>query len=457
MKRIQKSHLLMISSLLLLLLLIFLWIGKLYNNEKNGIKKNCETQLQLDYTSLIKKNTKPFNTSPPEPIFIYVPEIGNYLTPDSIASLKATDNFESIVDSISKENRRKKDWAEAFIKSLNANDYVNVYLQENKIKALFTNLKTYVNKEYGTSVSVFSLEASSQFNEDSSLIVAKIMNSLEFKKYWAVMPNFRRVIFYRLLRQILFSALVFISTCITFLFVIKARKKQEQLAVLKSDFMNNITHELKTPISTLTVALEALSNTDTPLNNSSAKEYIDMSKKELNRLTALVDSTLKINVLENDEFKLALEPICLKLLLDKVLQTMNLTKTENNCNFLYNTYGNNFNIKGHHLHLTSVLHNLIENAIKYNKSPLTVKILLEEKEAQIKLTIEDDGIGIPTEYQNKVFDKFFRVPKGDVYTQGSGLGLYYVKGIIEKHHGTITVQSKLHKGTAFYLTLPKHH
>ena len=231
--------------------------------------------------------------------------------------------------------------------------------------------------------------------------------------------------------------------------------KQHRLAALKNEFISNITHELKTPIATVGVAIEALKNFNAADNPQRTKEYLDISHNELQRLSLLVDKVLKLSMFEKQEVELKYETLNLKAVIDEVTDSLKLQFEKHQASVIVNQAGNVM-LQGDKLHLLSVVFNLLDNALKYSKEKPVIKIDLQEKDDTILLTITDNGIGIPKGYKDKVFGKFFRIPHGDTHNaKGYGLGLSYVAQVIQKHKGTIVVESQPGIGTTFTITLPK--
>ena len=224
---------------------------------------------------------------------------------------------------------------------------------------------------------------------------------------------------------------------------------------MKDEFISNITHELKTPIATVTVAVEALRNFGGIQSAERTKEYLDISAAELQRLSLLVDKVLKLSVFENKEIELKKEWFDCKQLVEDVINTMKLQFEKTNARVRFETEGENFKIEADKLHITSVIYNLLDNALKYSKEDPQIDVCLQSKAEHIELSVKDNGIGIAGEYKEKIFDKFFRVPSGDHHnTKGYGLGLSYVSHIAKRHQGSITVESELGKGSKFTVYFP---
>lgn len=254
---------------------------------------------------------------------------------------------------------------------------------------------------------------------------------------------------------ILFSLLLVGVTFFSFLLLYRNWKKQKRLTDIKNEFISNITHELKTPIATVGVAMEALSNFNALNNPERAKEYIDISKQELSRLSLLVDKVLKLSMFENKEIELQKSPVDLREITQEVIGSMRLQIEKRKAVCQLEVTGNPI-VKGDRMHLLSVVYNLLDNALKYGSDKPVVQVSIRAIDQSVQLQVTDNGIGIPSEYTGKIFDKFFRVPHGDTHTaKGYGLGLSYVWQVVQKHGGTIEVFSKPEQGTTFTISLPK--
>jgi two-component system phosphate regulon sensor histidine kinase PhoR len=256
---------------------------------------------------------------------------------------------------------------------------------------------------------------------------------------------------------ILFSIFLVGVSILSFLLLYRNLLRQQRLAEIKNEFISNITHELKTPIATVGVAIEALKNFNAIHDPQRTKEYLDISSNELQRLSLLVDKVLKLSMFEKKEIDLKYESLDLKDVVNEVVNSMRLQIEKYHAKVSVSEEGD-VHMQGDRLHLLSVVFNLLDNALKYSKGEPSIHIELKEKEQNIEMSIADNGIGISPEYRNKVFEKFFRVPTGNTHNaKGYGLGLSYVAYVIQKHKGEITVESKEGIGTKFIITLPKDH
>jgi two-component system, OmpR family, phosphate regulon sensor histidine kinase PhoR len=261
--------------------------------------------------------------------------------------------------------------------------------------------------------------------------------------------------FDKLKLPILFSILLVGITMASFVLLYRNMMKQKRLADLKNEFISNITHELKTPIATVGVAIEALKNFNAIDDPRRTKEYLDISQNELQRLNLLVDKVLKLSMFEKKEVELKQEDINLEDIVNEVVTSMRLQIEKYRAQVTVSHTGNTM-MKGDKLHLLSVVFNLLDNALKYSKENPVIHISMEGQDNAVVLKVEDNGIGISPAYKNKVFEKFFRVPHGDTHNaKGYGLGLSYAAQVIGKHKGTITVDSVPGNSATFTITLPR--
>jgi two-component system, OmpR family, phosphate regulon sensor histidine kinase PhoR len=259
----------------------------------------------------------------------------------------------------------------------------------------------------------------------------------------------------KITQPILFSIFLLGVTILCFVLLYRNLLAQQRLTIIKNDFISNITHELKTPIATVSVAIEALKNFNALDDPKKAKEYLEISGNELQRLGLLVDKVLKLSMFENKEIALQKAPFDLVQLIEDVMASMKLQFDNVQAICTLETTGSNFIIEADKLHLTSVIYNLLDNALKYSNEYPEIKVQVIDQAKYLELRVTDKGIGIAPEYKRKIFDQFFRVPSGNRHnTKGYGLGLSYVNHIVRSHQGFIEVASELGKGSMFIVKLP---
>jgi two-component system, OmpR family, phosphate regulon sensor histidine kinase PhoR len=259
----------------------------------------------------------------------------------------------------------------------------------------------------------------------------------------------------RISPQILFSVFLTALTCLSFWLLYRSIRAQQRLAELKNDFISNMTHELKTPVTTVGVAIEALKNFNGIENRELTQEYLTIAQNELDRLSLLTDKILKTAIFENKGVDFQPESVDLEKIIEQVISSMKLLFEKNKAIVSVEKTGSDFKLQGSTVHLTNVVYNLLDNALKYSRENPEIKIKLKESGDKIILSVQDNGIGISSEHKKKIFEKFFRVPTGDVHnSKGYGLGLSYVDSVIKVHKGTIAVESEVDKGSTFIINLP---
>jgi two-component system phosphate regulon sensor histidine kinase PhoR len=254
---------------------------------------------------------------------------------------------------------------------------------------------------------------------------------------------------------ILFSVFLVGFTFLSFSLLYGNLLRQRRLADIKNEFISNITHELKTPIATVSVAIEALRSFNASIDPQRSKEYLDISANELQRLSLLVDKVLKLSMFEKKEIDLKYERLDMKELVEEVTSSMRLQFEKKGAQVTKQAEGDT-HLEGDRLHLVSVIFNLLDNALKYSTDNALIHLTIKGLPNKVQLIIADSGIGIPAEYQGRIFEKFFRVPTGNLHNaKGYGLGLSYVSHVINRHHGNIRVESQEGDGSKFYITLPR--
>jgi two-component system phosphate regulon sensor histidine kinase PhoR len=260
----------------------------------------------------------------------------------------------------------------------------------------------------------------------------------------------------KIAQPILFSILLLGVTILTFVLLYRNMIRQQRLAALKNEFISNITHELKTPIATVSVAIEALKNFNAIQDPQRTKEYLDISANELLRLSLLVDKVLKLSMFEKKEVDLKYEPLELRQLVTEVLNSLKL-QIEKYRAVIQTNFDDAGAMEGDRLHLLSVIFNLVDNALKYGNEKPEIGISIHSDSEAVVLEVNDNGIGIAAEFKEKVFEKFFRVPHGDTHNaKGYGLGLSYAAEVVRKHGGKIEIDSKPGEGSRFTVRLPKN-
>jgi len=254
------------------------------------------------------------------------------------------------------------------------------------------------------------------------------------------------------------SAILMLLIMLLFSFSINTIYRQKKLSEIKNDFINNMTHELKTPIATISLACEALSDPDMRTGEKAITNYVGMIRDENKRLGVLVENVLRTSIFEQGQMKLKVLQFDIHQVVLQVISNIEIQVKARNGQIVTRFYAKNSVVKGDQLHITNVVYNLIDNAMKYSEGSPMVEIETRDEAGAIAISFKDHGIGISKENQRKIFDKLYRVPTGNIHNvKGFGLGLSYVKGVLEKHGGTVDVESEIKKGSTFTIHIPIEH
>jgi len=262
--------------------------------------------------------------------------------------------------------------------------------------------------------------------------------------------NWEQIILQRMAMVLILSILSMVILISLFVIAIRALIKQKKVSDVKTDFINNITHELKTPLTTLSVSTKLLERKEVQENEAIMNSVIETISRQNIRLQNIVDQVMS-NSLGFEEIELQKEKVKPNSLVKTILDDFHLAYPNVEIQSELSTL--EFNLLLDKFHLTTAITNVLENAVKYGCQNITIKT--EIKKDQFTISIQDDGIGIPKNKQSLLFEKFYRVEQGNVHNvKGLGLGLYYVDQIIKAHKGSIQVVSDLGKGALFTISIP---
>ncbi|TAF51558.1 MAG: sensor histidine kinase [Sphingobacteriia bacterium] len=260
------------------------------------------------------------------------------------------------------------------------------------------------------------------------------------------------------LRWFLVGAIVFLLIILAAFYVtVRTLINQKNLSKIKSDFINNMTHEFKTPLATISLAVDALKNEKVLSNREKTNYFRDIIKEENNRMNRHVETILQAATMEKQELKLNLQPLALHDLVQQVLDAYQLQLQEKNAQVVLQLNARQDRILADEVHFGNLVSNLVDNALKYSPDGLHLTLTTHATANNIVLRVQDNGIGMSKESVKRVFEKFFRAHTGNVHNvKGFGLGLSYVKTVIDAHKGRIKCESTLGKGTSFLVEMPLH-
>ncbi len=253
---------------------------------------------------------------------------------------------------------------------------------------------------------------------------------------------------------IAFTLLVFLAV-LFFIYTIYIILQQKQLSELQRDFINNMTHEFKTPIATINISTDVFLQSPLIRNDPRLSRYATIIKEQIMRLNVQVEKVLQLAKLEREHLELNLEEVDVAELIKGLQPSLEL-KTEEKKGVLHlNLQTDHAWVQADRLHLTNVLHNLVDNGVKYSKSPPNIEVSLSLVNSHVELAVKDQGIGIAPEHQKHIFKKFYRVPTGNVHNvKGFGLGLYYVHTICREHRWKLHLDSEPGRGTTVSIHMP---
>lgn len=252
---------------------------------------------------------------------------------------------------------------------------------------------------------------------------------------------------------ILSSVAIVLLLSVVLLYLVRTMFRQKTLEEMRRDFTHNITHELKTPISVAVTATDALRNFSADANPERRSRYLEIVEAQLTQLSTMVEHILSVSV-EGREYKYNPTNLHIQDIINGVVQGagMNVGKEPK----FHIDCTSNITVLADEFHIKNLLATVIDNAVKYAEEPV-VNISVSEENGSVTIDVEDNGCGIAKEHLSHIFEKFYRVPTGDVHTvRGYGLGLYYAKQVVQLHKGTISIKSSVGKGTTVTIKLPKN-
>lgn len=270
-----------------------------------------------------------------------------------------------------------------------------------------------------------------------------------------IVPNFKTIVFRQMKWMIIGSVFFTLMIISAFSVTVYALIRQKKLSEIKNDFINNMTHEFKTPLATISLAVDALRNNKVIEDRTRMEYFSSIIKEENKRMNKHVETILQAALMDRQELKLNKTPLHVHQLIKEAISNYTLQLQEKNGRIELDLNATNDLINGDEVHFRNLISNLVDNAVKYSNDRLVIKISSNNSAKKFLLRIEDNGIGMSKETVRRIFEKFYRAHTGNVHNvKGFGLGLSYVKTVIDAHDGRIRVESSPGKGSSFTLEVP---
>jgi two-component system, OmpR family, phosphate regulon sensor histidine kinase PhoR len=329
-------------------------------------------------------------------------------------------------------------------------DAITRALQQNNIKEPF---------EYSvTNIYKFPIKGSSRFRQDintPSIQLSPDNNSLNQETLYLSVNEDKNVIlremWWMIVASIVFTFIIILAFAVT----VRTLFNQKKISEIKSDFINNMTHELKTPLATISLAIDALTNEKVIHDADKIKIYSSMIKEENKRMNKQVEKILQAARLEKEEIKLNLQHIDAHQVINKIADNLALQVQEKNGTLILNLNATSHTIEADEVHFSNIIFNLLDNAMKYASGAPRIEVETITAGGLLQIKIKDNGIGMDKETQSRIFEKFYRAHTGNIHNvKGFGLGLSYVKAIVDAHEGKIKVESIPGKGSIFTISIP---
>ncbi len=270
-----------------------------------------------------------------------------------------------------------------------------------------------------------------------------------------IVPNQEKIIWQEMLWFIIGAVMFTMIITTAFFITLRTLLKQKKLSEIKSDFINNMTHEFKTPLATISLAVDALKNDKVKENPEKAQYFTNIIKEENKRMNKQVETILQAALLDKQEVQLNLKKLPAHDMITSALNNITLQVEEKGGKLEVQFNAAKDQVLADEVHFTNLINNLLDNAVKYSKDNLQIKLTTSNTGNNLRIRIEDNGIGMNKETLNRIFEKFYRAHTGNIHNvKGFGLGLSYVKTMVDAHHGNIKAESILGKGSTFIITIP---
>ena len=367
---------------------------------------------------------------------------------------KKSEKFNKVLSQLSWEFSKFNEPVEARLRNVSLDSIIKSSLRNKGVDAKF---------EYGIisgKTDSLSVLTSNNFKKEfinSKYKISLTPNNIFAKSDFLLLsfPDKKNYIYSSLYYMFAGSMIFTLIILITFIITIFVILRQKKVSEIKNDFINNMTHEFKTPIATISLTADTISNSQVINSKEQIQYFSGIIKEETKRMNKQVENILQMSLLDKKDFNLNVQSCNLHALISKAIENLRLQVEKRDGNIISELYAENDLADVDEVHFLNVMFNLIDNANKYSATKPEIRVSTKNVNDNIVISIEDKGIGMSKEHLSKIFDKFYRVTTGNIHNvKGFGLGLSYVKIIVNSMKGTIRVRSELNKGSTFEIYLP---
>ena len=437
MKRVFPAIIILISlSLLGLIYFQFLWLSTAHQTKENQLRENIyliatesAEQMMEGTADILQIDRKPTSEASTE-------EQLKRMLASSVLQRFSKDQINAIITNKMNQHHLKGIKFE-FAVLQNSPGGENIHSE---------GFEKYYNDSTHNTKFVVPLESSHEVDVEGFSLEEYLM---------VIVPNQESIIFKDIIWFIVGTVLFTLIITAAFFITIRALLQQKKLSEIKSDFINNMTHEFKTPLATISLAVDALKNDQVKKDDDKSAYFIHVIKEENKRMNSQVEAILQAALLDQKNFELQTKAGSVHEYIHQAVKNIQLPLEEKNGTIELELNAANDTVNANDVHFINLINSLLDNAVKYSKDSLKIKVSTQNKANQIQIVISDNGIGMTNETLKRIFEKFYRAHTGNIHNvKGFGLGLSYVKTMVEAHHGTIKANSEIDKGSVFTLSFP---
>ncbi|MEO6831567.1 MAG: ATP-binding protein [Chitinophagaceae bacterium] len=316
-----------------------------------------------------------------------------------------------------------------------------------------------IRKHFNQTLSEEGKHFQLRWQKDSAVVATSeiVLHNLQNAEFpFVSVSSFKPFLFSKILPQLSFSLILILISALAFLLAWKSYSRERRLSAMKNNLMSNISHELRTPTTTIKILLDSLAEDEVLQNQNLAREYIEMATQDLERLELLINQTLHNSLLESGKLKIQLSSLDLRVVISELLKSLQPKFQRHNVKIEQFFEGEDFFIRGDSLHVQGVFLNVLDNAVKYGGENVHIKLKGRVELKEVIIEVIDNGPGIEKAYQKSIFGNFVRVPSGNPdNVRGYGLGLSYAAQIVQLHGGSIMLSDNRNGSCTFILKFPQ--